>query len=131
MELNDDVDPNIRPLNYADQDLNFFDAVEGDINQFFSDEGIEDRKNFLLGLLSAKKERGELYGFVLEHLGVFSTIIDKLGLPLVGSARIDYVYDRFSRIFYPESNELKFSELDMPLPTLSKEISFILTFIFG
>ena len=95
MELNNEIEPNIQPINDDEQELNFFDAVERDIDRFFADEGIDDRKNFLLGLLSAKNERGELYNFVLDNLAVLSSVIDKLELPLVGSARVDYIYDRF------------------------------------
>ena len=102
-------------------DISIFDeVVERDVNAFFTDEGIADREQFLLELLSSKEQRGELFDFVSEYVDIFSHIIDKLDLPLTGRDRFEYVYDRFARLFYPEGIEMKFTELDLPLPATSK-----------
>lgn len=107
-----------------EENILIFDAaIERDINAFFTDEGIDDREKFLLGLLSSKEQRGELFDFVSEYVDIFSHIIDKLDLPLAGRDRFEYVYDRFARLFYPEGIKMKFTELDLPLPATSKAIT--------
>ena len=86
MELNNGNEHDNPPILDNDE-LEFYDAVDRDIDQFFSDENIENRHDFLVGLLSAKQERGELLQFVQLNLDIFSFVLDKLQLPLSGSAR--------------------------------------------